>query len=470
MPGFNFSTTTLASHPQGAAIQRILSAALAAVEPAEAVRMHLRREGRHLFIGPPDDQRLYYLDDYAHIYIVGAGKAGTPMALAASECLEDAFTGGVVIVKEGYASLNPQLPLPTNWSRLELLEAGHPLPDERGLAATRRLLDLLTNTTAADLVICLISGGGSALLTQPAPELNLGDLQALTGLLLASGATINEINTLRKHLDLVKGGGLARAAAPAELITMVLSDVIGDPLDVIASGPTVPDASTFAAAWSILERYDLTSRLSPAIHDRLRRGRDGKLPDTPKSEDPLFQRVYNVVVGSNLQAARAVLAQARQEGFFSLLLTTYLQGEASQAGRLLASIARQQVASGEPLPAPACLVVGGETTVKLQGDGRGGRNQELALGAVEDLDSLPGVLLVTLATDGGDGPTDAAGAVVSGATLRRAAAAGLSVTDHLQRNDSYNFFGTLGDLLKPGPTLTNVNDLAFLFTFSDGTL
>lgn len=469
MPGFDFSTTTLARHPQGAAVQRILSAALQAVDPGDAVRAHLHREGGRLLVGPQENTRLLFLDDYTHVYVVGAGKAGAPMALAALECLGAYCTAGVVIIKEGHAAIDPHIPLPPAWPRLALHEAGHPLPDARGLAATRQVLDLLEGATERDLVLCLISGGGSALLTRPALGISLDDLQELTSLLLASGASINEINTLRKHLDLVKGGGLARAASPAELVTLVLSDVVGDPLDIIASGPTVADASTFGSVWAILERYALVDRLPEAVRSHLLRGREGKLPDTPKSGDPIFERVQHVIVGSNRLAAGAALAQARQEGFYSLLLTTYLQGEARQAGRFLASIARQQAASGEPLPGPACLLAGGETTVTLLGRGRGGRNQELALGAVEDLAGLPDVLLVTLATDGGDGPTDAAGAVVSGDTLARADAAGLSVPQHLLNNDAYSFFNGLGDLLKPGPTQTNVNDLAFLFTTSHGT-
>jgi hydroxypyruvate reductase len=321
----------------------------------------------------------------------------------------------------------------------------------------------LNASEPGDLVICLISGGASALLTMPVTGVSLADLQALTSLLLACGANINEINTLRKHLDQVKGGQLARLAQPARVASLILSDVVGSPLDVIGSGPSVPDSSSFADAYAVLERYGLLGKAPVSIVKYLQRGCQGGAPETPKPDDPLFDRVQNVIIGSNQQAADAALQEALAEGFSAMLLTTYLQGEARQAGRWLAAIARQIASNGQPLQPPACLVVGGETTVTILGDGQGGRNQEMALGAVEDLANLPGAVLVTLATDGGDGPTDAAGAVVTGETLQRALQLGLRPGDYLRRNDAYHFFQGLGDLLVTGPTGTNVNDLAFLF-------
>jgi hydroxypyruvate reductase len=327
-------------------------------------------------------------------------------------------------------------------------------------------MSLLHSAQAGDLVIVVISGGGSALLTAPAEGLALADLQALTNALLACGANIQEINTLRKHLDGIKGGGLARAAFPADVLTLILSDVIGDPLDVIASGPTVPDPTTFADALGVLERYRLVEQIPQTVLHHLRQGAGGLSPETPKPGEPLFDHVQNVIVGSNRQAALAAVAQARLEGMNSLLLTSYLQGEASQAGRFAAALARQIAGQGEPLSRPACLVLGGETTVTLSNStGLGGRNQELALGSVLDLAGLPGVVIVTLATDGGDGPTDAAGAVVTGETLGRALALGLAPHQFLAQHDAYHFFEPLGDLLRPGPTLTNVNDLVFVFAF-----
>ncbi len=448
-----FLTTSLRAHSSGAAVARVMAAAIRAVDPEQAVRRHLRREGDCVWVG----ERAYDLTAFERVWLVGAGKAGLPMARAAIDVLGERVSGGVIIVKEGYAGSGSSLP------GITLLEAGHPLPDERGMQATRQLIAVLEGAGPRDWVLCLLSGGGSALLTAPASGVSLADLQRLTAALLACGASIHEINALRKHVDTIKGGGLARMAAPAQVTALILSDVVGDPLDVIASGPTVPDTSTFAGAWDILRRYDILDQTPPAIRARLEQGLRGALPETPKPGDALFERVQNHIVCSNYQAAQAGLAQAAAEGWQTLLLTTFLQGEARQAGRMLGAVARQVARTGQPLARPFCLVAGGETTVTLRGDGLGGRNQELALGAVSELDGLPGMILAALATDGGDGPTDAAGAVVTGETLARARASGLDPQGFLARNDAYHFFAPLGDLLLTGPTLTNVNDLTFLF-------
>jgi len=444
---------------RAAAVVRILSAGLEAVAPEAAVRRHLQRRERVLLA----DGRTYPLPTLRHIWLVGAGKAATPMAWAVCQVLgEDALSGGLVITKTGHGGAQAALLAAHG---VQVREAAHPIPDDRGLAATRDLMALVEQAGSDDLIIVVISGGGSALLTAPAPGISLEDMQRLTALLLACGASIDEINLLRKHLDTIKGGGLARLAAPARVLTLILSDVVGDPLDVIASGPTVPDPGTFAEALAVLERYHLLERTPPAILEHLRRGLAGEIAETPKPGDPLFEHVQHLVIGNNYQAAQAALAQARREGFNASLLTTYLQGEACQAGRFVAALARQVAASGEPLPRPACLILGGETTVTLHGQGLGGRNQEVALGAVEDLAGLADVLLITLATDGGDGPTDAAGAAVSGESLARARALGLAPQAFLARNDAYHFFDALDDLLRTGPTQTNVNDLTFVFAF-----
>ncbi|MGQ9826753.1 MAG: glycerate kinase type-2 family protein [Roseiflexus sp.] len=448
-------TNTLRELPHGMAVARILAAAIAAVEPGAAVRRFLRREGDTLVAGDV----AYDLRAFDRVWITGAGKAGAPMAVAAAEIIGEHLTGGVIVVKEGHltkehiAALQP---------RVEILEAGHPLPDERGVAAGERIAALLTQTSERDLVLALISGGGSALLTRPAPEIGLDDLQQLTEVLLACGASIGEINTLRRHLDTLKGGGLARLAAPATVLTLILSDVVGDPLDVIASGPTVADPTTFADALHILERYNVLNQTPVAILKRLQSGVRGEIAETPKPGDAVTGRVCNLIIGSNRLAAEAALAAAHREGFNALILTTFLQGEARVVGRVLAAIAREIARNNRPIGRPACIIAGGETTVTLRGDGRGGRNQELALAAVTDLADAPGALLVALATDGGDGPTDAAGAVVSTTTLQRAASLGLAAAAALARNDSYPFFDALGDLLRPGPTHTNVNDLALV--------
>lgn len=438
---------------------RILSAAIQAVDPGAAVGQFLRREKKKLFVGEQE----YLLEDIDHIYLVGAGKAGVPMAQAIIEFVGDRVEAGVLIVKEGYTGGIDRL------GSVTVLEAGHPLPDQRGIEGAKKMKELLEKSSARDLVISLISGGGSALLTRPAGGLSLEDLREMTDQLLASGATINEFNTLRKHVDQMKGGGLARMAAPALVITLILSDVVGNPLDIIASGPTVPDPSTYADALQVLDKYGIRETIPESILMHLEEGEAGLAPETPKPGDPIFDKVVNLLVGSNEVAAEAAIDAARQEGFQTKLLTNSLEGEASEKGRWLAESAQRIALSREPQSRPVCLVAGGETTVTLSDarteSGQGGRNQEMALAAVPVLAGLPDVTLITLATDGGDGPTDAAGAVVTGETLASAEARGLSPEDFLARHDSYHFFDPLGDLLRPGPTQTNVNDLAFVFLF-----
>jgi glycerate 2-kinase len=452
-----FSCRTLQETSQGEIVQRVLVAALRAVDPAMAIVRHVIRQGDLLTIG----DKSWNLNQIKHVWLVGAGKAGAPMAHAVGKILRDVITAGVVIVKEGYAGKTQDM-MP---DRIRILEAGHPLPDQRGVDATQEIVEILKKAGKDDLVICLLSGGGSALMTSPVKGISLNDLQRTTAGLLACGASIDEINTLRKHLDMIKGGGLAKLAGSAEVVSLVLSDVVGDPLEIIASGPTVADTSYYEDGIHIIERYNIEQKIPPSVMNQLKAGAAGNLPETPKPSDPLFIRVYNLVVGSNRQAALAGLAEAHACGLNPLLLTTYLQGEARQVGRTFGAIARQLAGSEHPLPRPACIAAGGETTVVIRGNGMGGRNQELALGAVQEMANLTDILLVTLATDGGDGPTDAAGAVVTGGTLRRARELGLDPDDHLERNDSYHYFSAIGDLLKPGPTQTNVNDLTFLFAF-----
>ncbi|MFO7633233.1 MAG: glycerate kinase, partial [Caldilinea sp.] len=391
--------------------------------------------------------------------VVGAGKAGAPMARAAEAVLGDALAGGLVIVKTGHAA-------PT--SRVEIVEAGHPIPTQAGLDAGERMLALLEEMREDDLVVALLSGGGSALLEAPA-GITLAELQAMTDALLACGATINEINCLRKHMSRVKGGQLARAASPATLVTLVLSDVVGSPLDVIASGPTVPDSSTWADAWAVVERYGLQPRLPAAVLDRLEAGRRGELPDTPKAGDPLFGGAYTLVVGDNRVAALAACHCAEALGYHTLLLTTFVEGEAAEVAKMAAALVKEIQASGHPLATPACLVVGGETTVTL-GDnpGRGGRNQELALAAARLLDGISGATVASLATDGNDGPTDSAGGLVDGETVEHGLGAGLDAADALRRHDAYPYLRATGDLLLTGPTQTNVNDLIFVWVEVQG--
>lgn len=440
-------------------VERVLAAALAAADPAEAVRRALKTDGDDLLLA---GERLP-LRRFRRVRVIGAGKASQAMTRGLLDVLGERIDGGAIITKH-LETGEQGLPARAQGS-VRVLPGGHPVPSEDSAASTRALVDLLAGSREDDLIFCLISGGGSALMTLPYEGISLEDMQALTRLMLASGADITEINTLRKHLDQVKGGGLARLAAPARLVTLILSDVIGSPLDVIASGPTVADSSTYEQALGILRKYGITEQAPRAIVEHLQRGLRGGIAETVKPGDPALARVTNHLVASNPLAAGAALAQAEREGFHTLLLTTYLQGEAAQVGAALAGILKQVDDDGRPLPRPCCIVAGGETTVTLRGSGLGGRNQELALGAAFLLTGLPDVALVALATDGEDGPTDAAGALVTGETIAQARAQGLDPLAYLQNNDSYHFFAAIDGLLTPGPTGTNVNDLTFLFAF-----
>src|SRR5579875_3248849 len=414
----------------------ILQAALAAVEPYVATRRALRlHQGRLTVAG-----RAYRLRPGARVIAIGAGKAGAPMAQAVEDVLGDRLAGGTIVVKTGYTA-----PL----RRIVLREAGHPVPDAAGEAGARELLGAAAGLRSSDLVLCLISGGGSALLPAPQPGVTLDDLVRTTSLLLHSGATIGEINTVRKHLSRVAGGRLAAAAAPARVVTLVVSDIVGNPLEAIASGPTVPDPTTYADALRILDARGLAARVPAAALDALRRGAAGALPETPKPGDPVFRRGHVTVVADNRTAARAAAREARRLGYHALLLSTYMEGEAREVGRVLAGVARQ-------------LAGGGETTVTVTGTGRGGRNQEVALGAAAGLRGVPGALVASFASDETDGTTDAAVAVADGTTLARAEALGLLAAQHLRDNDAYPFFDALGDLIRTGPTNTNVTDLMLI--------
>jgi hydroxypyruvate reductase len=448
-----------------AAAWRMMRAALQAVEPGAAVRRHVQLAGDALTVAGdnPEEARRYDLGQYDRLWVVGGGKAGAPMAAALAERLGRRQSGGLVVVKYGHALGDAAAAAP-----VEIVEAGHPIPDRAGQRAAGRMADLLRGAGERDLVLCVISGGGSALMTLPVTGVSLADLQALTQILLRCGATINQINTLRKHLSQLAGGRLAKLACPATIVSLILSDVVGDPLDVIASGPTVADPTTFADAWQIVADFGVAGQLPAAITHHLQAGLSGALPDTLKPGDPSFERVQNVVIGSNCSAGRAAAAMAQQLGFDTLLLTSFLEGEASQVGRVLAGLAKGLARAeamhppGRPLARPACLVLGGETTVTLRGDGKGGRNQEMALSAALALAGWPDLLVAGLATDGTDGPTDAAGAFADGSTVPRAAASGMRAADYLARNDAYHFFGRLDDLIVTGPTQTNVNDLALV--------
>jgi glycerate 2-kinase len=434
-------------------LDKVLEAALGAVEPAQAVRRALSADADGLVVG----ERRYAFAEFRRVLVVGTGKASAPMAAAVEGLLGERLPiEGSVTVPYGQA-------VPTRCVRIR--EASHPVPDAAGVDATRAIVEVLEGAERDDLVVCVVSGGGSALLTLPVDGISLADMRQTTDALLRSGAAIHEINIVRKHLDVVKGGGLARFAAPAAVITLVLSDVVGNPLDAIASGPTVPDTSTFLDAAAVFDRYGLWQHAPASVVERLRAGVAGELRETPKPGDPLFERTQTVVVGSNLLACKAAAAAAEELGLHSLVLTTFVEGEAREAGRVLAGVLREVAASGHPLTRPCCIVAGGETTVTIRGGGRGGRNQELCLSAAFALRGLDDVILASIGTDGTDGPTDAAGAYVDGSTLARASEVNLDAARHLADNDSYPFFDRLGDLIRTGPTNTNVNDLYVLFAF-----
>ncbi len=429
---------------------QLIKDALKAVDPAAAVQNY--------FDAHPDLVEKINSTS-GKVFVVGAGKAGTPMAAAALDIFGNKIANGHVIVKYGHTGPAPAA------GPIKISEAGHPVPDEAGLLGAQAIAALLKQTGPDDTVLCLISGGGSALLTLPAQGLTLEDLQATTQALLAAGAAINQVNTIRKHLSAVKGGGLAQMAAPATVYALILSDVVGDPLEVIASGPTVPDPTTFSDAWAIIEQFRLQESLPKAVIERLRAGRDENLPDTPKAGNSIFSRVTNAIVGSNRIAAQAAVKSAQNAGFNAQLLTTFIEGEAREVGRVMAGLAKGLAKDEGPLPRPACLVAGGETTVTLKGNGKGGRNQEMALAAAIALQGWSNIRLICLGTDGTDGPTDAAGAFADGSTVSRGQSLGLNAQDYLQRNDAYNFFAPLNELILTGPTNTNVNDLTIILAW-----
>ncbi len=416
----------------------IFDAALAAADVRPLVRRALTA------VHPPETGRLI---------VVGAGKASGAMAAAVEEAWGDRVTGGLVAVKDGYVA-------PTR--RIRLAEAGHPVPDERGAAAARGIRALVEAATGDDLVMVLLSGGGSALTPAPAPPVTLADKQAVTRLLLAAGGNINQLNAVRKHCSLLKGGQLARAAAPAQVHALLLSDVIDDPLDVIASGPTAPDESTFGEALGILDRLGVTERAPRSVIERLESGARGQVPETPKSDDPLFARVSNVVIGNNQLVVDAAQRKAAELGFAAHVLTRSLEGEAREAAKRFVELGRSIRAGRGPVATPACLIAGGETTVTVRGRGAGGRCQEFALAAALEMEGLEGVVILAAGTDGTDGPTTAAGALADGESCQRAREQRHDPVASLADNDSNPVFAALDDLIVTGPTNTNLLDLYLL--------
>jgi glycerate 2-kinase len=428
---------------------KIWTAALRAVDPISAIRKAVQREGSQLQI---DRQRLD-IGRFHNLWVLGAGKAAASMGKAIESILGRYLTGGILATKHGHS-----LPL----KKLEVLEAAHPLPDANSLAAATRMIDLIKSRMEPDdLVLCLLSGGASSLLVSPAQGITLEDKLICTQLLQNSGADIHDLNAVRKHLSNIKGGGLARLLAPAQVITLILSDVVGDDVGTIASGPMSPDSTTFGDCLDICRKYQLLDRIPASVKQRLESGAAGQIEETPKEGDSIFRNVETIMVGSNGRACTAAAQVAKHLGYHVLVLTSQLEGDNGEAARFHMSLASEIVFQRRPLRRPACIISGGETTVKITGQGKGGRNQEFALHCARQLARLPAPCLVaSLGTDGTDGPTEAAGAIADNTTFARSVKYGPQFLNYsLTHNDSYTFFKRLGDLIVTGPTRTNVMDL-----------
>ena len=424
----------------------IMKSALSAVDPYQLIQERVVRNGDNLTIS---DNVKVNLADYDRILLCGAGKGAAPITKAMEELLEDRLESGNIIVKYDHLE---------DLKKVEIFEAAHPVPDENGLKSTELLLKNLDNLTENDCVFVLLTGGGSALLESLPEEISLDDLQKLSSVLLQCSATIHEINCIRKHISLIKGGQLARKIHPARCITLALSDVVGDDLSVIASGPTNPDPSTYDDALEILEKYDVTDKIPKVILNHLQKGAAGNIPETPKEDDKEFETVTNIVIGNNRLALDKAKEKAESLGFNTLVLTSMVEGEAKEVAKVVASIIKEVQATNTPLMKPACVLLGGEPTVKIQGTGKGGRNQELALAVALTRIEEPYVC-ASVGSDGTDGPTDAAGAIVDHQTLERAEVQGLNSLEYLKNNDAYNYFKPLEDLIITGPTGTNVMDV-----------
>jgi glycerate 2-kinase len=429
----------------------IFRSSLEAVDPYQAVKRFVHVEKDLLVVGIDDKHRVELdLTKHNRISLVGAGKAAAPMARAIEELLGGRLHTGMINVKYGFTE---------ELAVTEVVEAGHPLPDQRGVEGTKKIINFLKSAGEKDLIFSLISGGGSALLPQPAGEITLAEKQEITRRLLVCGASIDEINAVRKHISLSKGGQMARAAFPATIVNLMLSDVVGDKVEVIASGPFTPDSSTFEKVRDVLRRYDLRD-IPATIYGYLAAGAEGRIPETPKEGEAIFDRVSNFVVGSNILALQAAAKKAEEFGYETLILSSMIEGETREVALVHSAIAKEVVKTGRPLPPPACIISGGETTVTIRGKGLGGRNQEFCLAAALDLAELPPrVVILSGGTDGNDGPTDAAGAVVDPLTVKRGKEVGVEALRFLDDNDAYHFFEKTKDLLLTGPTNTNVMDV-----------
>jgi hydroxypyruvate reductase len=426
-------------------LKPLLEVGLEAADPEKAIRKTLQLEGQMLHVGT----RRYDLSRYNRLICVGAGKASGRMAQAVEQQLGKWLEGGVVIVKDGYGCRT---------RTIQIRQAGHPTPDKRSERAGKEILGLIRSLTPDDLLLVLLSGGASSLLVAPTKQITLADKQKTTRLLLQSGASIHEVNVVRKHLSAIKGGRLAEASS-ATIIGLLLSDVIGNEVSTIGSGPTVADPSTYHDARRILESYDLWKRIPQSVLVHLQEGIRGMVPETPKPGSRIFRRTYHHILGDNRLAVEGLAKKANAIGLPSLILTTSLTGEAREAGKMVGAVAREIHFFGRPIKRPACLIWGGELTVTVRGTGKGGRAQEFALSAATEISGLPNVFVAGFGTDGADGSREAAGAVVDGRTLARAKPYRLDPEKVLQRNDSYSFFKKVGGHIVTGSTGTNVNDI-----------
>jgi len=428
-------------------IRDALAAALRAAEPETILKRTLTVEGSTLHAGAT----AFQLSRFDRIVVIGGGKAAAGMAAALAKLLGDKVTAGVVNIPDSL----PPLP---RCSRIELHRATHPIPGSEGVEGVKMMLELVRKPTDTDLVICLLSGGGSALLPMPAKGLRLSDIQRVTKLLLRSGAEIHEINAVRKHLSGIAGGRLAERLYPAHVLSLIISDVVGDNPDSIASGPTVPDPSTYLDALAVLDKHKLVSRVPASVRKTLDDGILGRIKETPKANSKVFGRVHNLVVGGNELSCRAAADLFRRRGYATTILSTRIQGEASEVGKGFSGLLlemRDRLSASRP----ACVIAGGETTVTVRGRGVGGRNQELALSVARGIAGLHGVCFASMGTDGLDGGTNAAGAIVDGRVIERALSKGLDADSYIERNDSHAFFKKVGGLIVTGATGTNVNDI-----------
>lgn len=435
-------------------LKKIYTAGIKAVSPFKAINTHIKIHENHLKIFDKNKEiKSFNLEKFNRIFVVGAGKATSAMAQAIESMLGNRISSGCICVKYDHV---------TELKKIEQIEASHPIPDNEGLRGAEKIYNIIKGADEKDLIISLISGGGSALMPLPQSSIKLKDKQKTTDMLIKSGATIHEINSVRKHLSRLKGGNMARAAYPASVINLMISDVVGDDMDVIASGPFVPDTSDFKSALHVLNKYGLRKSIPLPVGMYLEEGAAGTHPENPGPDDHIFSNVTNVIIASNFLALKTAHAQAKALGYNSIILSSLIEGDTADTADWHCRIAREIALTGNPLPRPACIISGGETTVKVKGNGKGGRNMEFAMHAAKGIAGLEKVLIASIGTDGNDGPTDAAGAFSTGDTLKRIKDISLNINNFIIDNNSYELFKALGDLIITGPTNTNVMDMRII--------